>query len=111
LKRNYPALYLGYLADAYGQLGRVAEGLETIAEALHVTGTHTGVFWIAELHRLKGELTLAQSRVQSLGSRVKKSPKSKVQSSKYVETKSQILNPKFQIEKSQITGGWNFEYQ
>jgi hypothetical protein len=49
------------------------------------------------VHRLKGELLL-QSSVQSLGSRVKKNPKSKVQSPKSAKTKSQILNSKSQEE-------------
>src|SRR5262249_39398845 len=56
-----------------------------------------GVFWAAEAHRLKGELLL-QSGVQSLGSRVRKRPKSKDQSPKLAKIKSTILNPKSQEE-------------
>ena len=57
-------LHLSSLADAYWQVGRVEEGLATIAEALHTTETYAGVFWAAEVHRLKGELTLQKSKTR-----------------------------------------------
>jgi hypothetical protein len=41
-----------------------------IAEALRITEMNVDVFWEAEIYRLKGELLLSQSRVQSLASRV-----------------------------------------
>ena len=91
-------LFLCFVAEAYRQMGRVEEGLATIAEAVHLTETWADLFWAAEVHRLEGELTLAKSRVQSLESRVKKSPRSKVQSPKSAKTKSQILNSKSQEE-------------
>jgi len=53
-----------------------------VAEALHLTETHASLFWAAELHQLKGELTLQQSSVQGLAFSVKKSGKSKVKSGK-----------------------------
>nr|AFK79240.1 transcriptional regulator PhoB-like protein [uncultured bacterium F41-01] len=74
-------LHLSSLADAYWQVGRVEEGLATIAEAVHTTETSAAAFWAAEVYRLKGEL-LHQSSVQSLGSRVKSQKKSKVQGPK-----------------------------
>jgi len=83
-------LNLSALAEAYGQVGRVEKGLATMAEAVHITETSATAFWAAEVYRLKGELLL-QSGVQSLGSRVKKSPKS-------AKPKSPILNPKSQEE-------------
>jgi predicted ATPase len=52
------------LAWAYGKAGRAAEGLPLLAEALVVadnTGEH---FALAELYRLKGQLTLRQSGVR-----------------------------------------------
>jgi predicted ATPase len=52
-------------------LGRVDEGLATIAEALRRTETHTSVFWEAELHRLKGELTLQKFQVSGSKFQVK----------------------------------------
>ena len=48
------------LAEVQGKAGQVEEGLETVAEGaafVDRTGEH---FYEAELHRLKGELTLLQ---------------------------------------------------
>jgi len=61
--------YLALLAEAYGNSGQTAEGLNVLAEALafvHTTGERC---WEAELYRLKGELLL-QSGVQGLESGV-----------------------------------------
>jgi len=52
------------LAEAYGKVGQIEEGVNLLTEALagaHKTGERVNE---AELHRLKGELTLAQSSVQ-----------------------------------------------
>jgi predicted ATPase len=46
--------------------------LAALAEALTVVDKSGERYYEAELYRLKGELTLAQSRVQSLGSSVQK---------------------------------------
>ena len=55
--------YLGWLAETYGKIGRPVEGLELVTEAWAV-GTQSGHrYWTAELHRVKGELTL-QSTVE-----------------------------------------------
>ena len=62
--------FLAMLAEAYEQVGHPEEGLPVLAEALdlvHKTGEH---WYNAELHRLRGELTLAQSKVQNLKSQV-----------------------------------------
>jgi class 3 adenylate cyclase/predicted ATPase len=53
--------YLAQLAEAYGQEGKVEEGLNTIAEALVPVNTTEERWWEAELYRLKGELLLACS--------------------------------------------------
>src|SRR5438876_7595350 len=67
LERPY---YLALLAEAHGKVGQAEEGLNVLAEAL-ATADKTGErFYEAELYRLKGELTLAQSKVQSLKSQV-----------------------------------------
>ncbi|MDH3598749.1 MAG: AAA family ATPase, partial [Candidatus Tectomicrobia bacterium] len=50
--------YLAVLAEAYGLVGRSAEGLDTLAEALTLVETHDERWWEAELHRLRGELLL-----------------------------------------------------
>ena len=94
---NLP-LFLSFLAEASLWQGQVESGLATVTEALRLTETNLDRFWEAETYRLKGELTLAQSRVQSLESRVKKGAKLKVQSPKSAKTKSQILNSKSQEE-------------
>jgi tetratricopeptide (TPR) repeat protein len=57
------------LARGYGCQGRIEEGLRTITEAL--AGVDQVRHYEAEMYRLKGELTLAQSSVQGLESRVK----------------------------------------
>jgi tetratricopeptide (TPR) repeat protein len=80
-------LHLYSLADAYLQVGRVEEGLAAITEALRVTDAQAGVFWAAEVYRLKGELLLAQ-KIKSQNSKVKS------QKSEVPKPKSQSLNPK-----------------
>ena len=83
--------FLACLAEGYLQVGSIQDGLQVVTEALQLTETNLDGFWEAELYRLKGELTLAQSSVQSLGSRVK----SKVQSqrAKVKSRKSPTPNP------------------
>ncbi len=64
--------WLALLAEAYGKVGQAEEGLSVLAEAL-ATVDKTGERWYeAEVYRLKGELTLKQSRVQRLASSVQK---------------------------------------
>jgi len=57
--------FLALLAAAYGKAGQAQEGLGVLTEAL--AGVHKNMerFCEAELHRLKGELTLQQFNVQS----------------------------------------------
>jgi class 3 adenylate cyclase/predicted ATPase len=66
------AYFLALLAEAYGKVGQVEEGLSILAEALAVVDRTEERVYEAELYRLKGELTLTQSSVQSLGSSVQK---------------------------------------
>ena len=47
---------LSLLAEGYGQVGRVEEGLAALAEALTIMDTTGGRREEAELYRLKGEL-------------------------------------------------------
>jgi predicted ATPase len=49
---------LGLLAEVLGRVGRVAEGLAALAEALALASTTGERFGEAELHRLRGELLL-----------------------------------------------------
>lgn len=57
--------FLALLAEVYGKVGQTEEGLTALAEALTLVEKTGERFYEAELHRLKGELTL-QSRA-SLG--------------------------------------------
>jgi len=54
--------FLALLAEVYGQSNQSEEGLDTLAQALHLieqTGEHK---WEAELHRLKGELLRSRAK-------------------------------------------------
>jgi predicted ATPase len=63
--------HFALLAEAYGKGGQVEEGLTVLAETLAIV-SKTGERWYeAELHRLKGTLTL-QSKVQGRKSKVEK---------------------------------------
>ena len=53
--------WLTSLAQAHLQGGQVAEGLTVIEEALQLTKTSFARYWTPEMHRLQGELLLAQA--------------------------------------------------
>jgi class 3 adenylate cyclase/predicted ATPase len=63
--------HLALLAEAHEKVGQVEEGLSMLTEALATVDSTRDRFYEAELYRLKGELTLARSRVQGLESSVK----------------------------------------
>jgi class 3 adenylate cyclase/predicted ATPase/energy-coupling factor transporter ATP-binding protein EcfA2 len=63
--------YLSLLAEACGKAGRVEDGLQALAEALAMVDRTGECVYAAELHRLKGQLTL-QSQVPSPKSQVEK---------------------------------------
>jgi predicted ATPase len=50
--------FLAMLAEGYGQVGAIDEGLRVLAEALAAVQETGERVWEAELHRLKGELVL-----------------------------------------------------
>jgi predicted ATPase len=58
------------LAEAYRKDGQVEEGLTTVVEALAFVERTEERFYEAELHRLKGELTLKKSKVKGRKSEV-----------------------------------------
>jgi predicted ATPase len=62
--------FLSLLAEVYGKMGQAEEGLSVLAEALAVVDKTGERVYEAELYRLRGELMLARSSVQSLASRV-----------------------------------------
>jgi predicted ATPase len=65
----FQSYFLALLSEAYGKAGQVEEGLAALAEALTVVDKSGERFYEAELYRLKGALTLQQSKVQSLKSK------------------------------------------
>jgi predicted ATPase len=87
--RHLVPLSLCFMADAYRQMGRIEEGLATIAEAVHLTETQTSLFWAAEVYRLKGELTLQRERQKA---------KSKKQKAKVPTPNSQLPTPQSEAE-------------
>jgi class 3 adenylate cyclase/tetratricopeptide (TPR) repeat protein len=62
--------FLALLAEMQGKMGQAEEGLRVVGEALAIVERTEERFYEAELHRLKGELTL-QSNVLNPESRVK----------------------------------------
>jgi transcriptional regulator with AAA-type ATPase domain/predicted ATPase len=52
--------FLALLADAYGRDGQAAEGLRVLADARGVVADTAEAYYEAEIHRLEGELRLAQ---------------------------------------------------
>jgi predicted ATPase len=54
-------LFLALLAEAYGGIGQIEEGLHVLAEALAAVEKTGGRFYEAELSRLKGERLLTQA--------------------------------------------------
>src|SRR6266545_3022278 len=71
--------HLGLLTEAYRRAGQIEEGLTVLAEALDIAHK-TGAVGEGALYRLKGQLTLQQSKVPSPRSKVKTSlDKSKVE--------------------------------
>jgi len=56
--------YLALLAEAYGKVGQVEEGLTVLAEALAFVDKTGERVHEAELYRVKGELTLQSRQVE-----------------------------------------------
>jgi predicted ATPase len=54
-------LFLALLAEAYGGIGQIEEGLQVLAEALAAVEHTGGRFYGAELRRLQGELLRARA--------------------------------------------------
>jgi tetratricopeptide (TPR) repeat protein len=89
---------LAFLAEAYGKAGQVEEGMRVLAEALTGVERREERFYEAELYRLKGELTLQQSRASSgqVSDKFKTSQKTKSKMQKTKITNSQPLTPSTQ---------------
>jgi predicted ATPase/class 3 adenylate cyclase len=72
--------YLALLAEVYGKVGQVEEGLNTLAEALSLVDRNGERFYEAELYRLKGELSLQSRQVKAS------------------QNKSEVTNPQAEAE-------------
>ncbi len=72
--------YLALLAEAYGKVGQVEEGLSVLTEALAAVNKSGERFYEAELYRLKGQLMLQKFQVSSFKFQVENSLESSVQS-------------------------------
>jgi predicted ATPase len=60
--------YLALIADAYGAAGRIDDGFHALDEALDWVQRNDERLYLAEVHRIRGELLLAQDapdRVQA----------------------------------------------
>jgi predicted ATPase len=92
--------FLSFLAEGYRRQRKRAEALQAVSDALSLTATNFDVFWEAELYRLKGELMLQQSSVQSLGSGVqtKQTAKDKKQKAKITALRSLPPDPHAEAE-------------
>jgi predicted ATPase len=94
--------FLALLVEAYEATGQMAEGLQALDEALLLADKNNDCNYEAELYRLRGELTLAQSSVQRLESSVQARQKTKGKNQKSKgETNSQSLtpNPQGEVER------------
>ena len=94
--------YLALLAEAYGKVGQAEEGLTALAEALAVVDKTGERCYEAELYRLRGELTLAQSSVQSLESGVQENQKAKGKRQKAKMTDPRSLTPDPQAKPKRV---------
>ncbi|MGE0821176.1 MAG: AAA family ATPase [Candidatus Binatia bacterium] len=89
----YVPFFLSLLAIGCWRQGRIKDGLQVLTEALQLTETNLEGFWRAELHRLQGELMLAQSSIHGLASRGRGSTKSNAQSAKSKSPDAQYPAP------------------
>ena len=91
---------LAVLAEVYLKMGQNEKGLAAVKDALVLVNTNGEHWYEAELWRLRGELTLAQSSVQSLESEVQENQKAKGkrQKSENPNPKSPIPDPESEAE-------------
>jgi DNA-binding winged helix-turn-helix (wHTH) protein/predicted ATPase len=58
--------YLTALAETYGKVGQIGKARTLLSQAEKITAATEERFYEAELHRLRGELTVQQSQAQAL---------------------------------------------
>jgi DNA-binding winged helix-turn-helix (wHTH) protein/predicted ATPase len=61
--RQWTPCCLGLMAESYGRAGKAEQGLRVLADALEIVDKTSERQYEAELHRIKGELTLQASSV------------------------------------------------
>jgi predicted ATPase len=81
--------FLLMLAETCKNAGKIADGLAAIAEALELVERNGERAFVAELYRIKGELVLARSGIQSLESGVQEGQKAKISQSQSPDPQSQ----------------------
>jgi predicted ATPase len=86
---------LSLVAGAYGRSGQPARGLHILEDALALARTNGELYCLAELWRLKGELTLQKQSKASLG---QVSDKSRTSQDKSEDTDPRLLTPSPQSE-------------
>jgi predicted ATPase len=59
------SIHLAILAETYGRMGQVEEGLTTLDEALAIAHRGGEHFYEAEIHRIKGELLLMRGEADA----------------------------------------------
>lgn len=57
--------YLGWLAEAYGKVGRPRDGLDLVAEGLAAANHSGNHYWTAELYRVRGRLADSAQEAES----------------------------------------------
>jgi predicted ATPase len=101
--------FLTLLADAFGKAGQPADGLRTLAEALAVAKQTGERFCEAEMHRLRGELTL-QLAAKNSGAAARRNsrastPKSGLPSALHLEAAESFLRA-IAVARQQSTRSW-----
>ncbi len=86
------------LAEAYGRVGQLEEGLILLTEALELANCRKVHCFEAELHRLKGELTLQKFQVSGSKFQLQTSPKTKDKGPK----KSSVLSSQLSVPSPQL---------
>jgi class 3 adenylate cyclase/predicted ATPase len=66
--------FLSLLAEVYGRVGKIQEGIAAVEEALPIVSQNDERHQEVELHRVKGELILQQLQVQGAKYKVSNSP-------------------------------------
>jgi tetratricopeptide (TPR) repeat protein len=95
---TYRTYYLALLAEAYGKTRQIEEGLSVLDEALALVDKTGERFYEAELYRLRGELTLSQSKT-SLRQVL---DKSRTSQDKFEDTSPQSLAPNTQAVVQEV---------